>query len=43
MEKTEAHKILQQVCQQIRGTVQEHQVIQEALRTLAPVEDTKEE
>jgi len=38
MEKIEAYKVLEQVCVQFRGTLQEHQAIQHALQLLKPVE-----
>lgn len=38
MEKQEAYKVIEQVCTQFRGTLQEHQTIQGALKELKPLE-----
>jgi hypothetical protein len=38
MERKKAIEILTQVCLDHRGTLQEHQIIQEALRTIQQIE-----
>lgn len=40
---SEAYKILEQVCTQFRGTLQEHQTIQQALKILKPEEPAQQE
>lgn len=39
MNKEEAYKIIEQVCVQFHGTLQEHQVIQQALKQLKPEQE----
>lgn len=43
MQKEEAIKIIEQVCAQFRGTLQEHQAIQTALAVIKTLEEKKEE
>lgn len=43
MQKEEAIKIIEQVCAQFRGTLQDHQVIQTALAVIKTLEEKKEE
>jgi hypothetical protein len=42
MNKEQAYKIILQVCEQFRGTLSEHQTIQQALAVLKPVEEKKD-
>jgi hypothetical protein len=39
MNKEEAYKIIEQVCVQFKGTLQDHQAIQMALKELKPVSE----
>ena len=39
MEKNEAYNILEQVCNQFKGTLQEHQTIQTALQQFKPEQE----
>ena len=39
MNKEEAFKVLEQVCTQFRGTLQEHQTIQTALQQFKPEQE----
>jgi len=42
MDKEQAMNLLQQVCAQYRGTLEEHNALQEALRVVSP-EDKSED